>query len=229
MIQDWLTLVAATFAALLPIANPFSTAPVFVAVTRKMTAERRRQQARLACVYAFAVLTVTLLAGALILNFFGLSIHALRVAGGLIVARIGFGMLNPKPQDELDEGTQAEAMAMEDVAFTPVAMPMLSGPGSIAVTLGMATEVGHPLENAAIIAGIALVALVSWLVLRSSVRVVAFLGVTGVNVLTRIMGLLLVGIGIQFIFVGILESLTSDRVIGAIVDAVRRASEASGA
>jgi len=228
VIESWLTLVAATFAALLPIANPFSTAPVFVAVTRSMTPERRMQQARQACIYAFVVLTTTLLAGALILNFFGLSIHALRIAGGLIVARIGFGMLNPKPDDELDPETRREAMQMQDVAFTPVAMPMLSGPGSIAVTLGMATEVGHPFENTAIITGIALVAFVSWLVLRSSVRVVAFLGVTGVNVLTRIMGLLLVGIGIQFVFVGTIEPLTSDRVIGAIVEAVRRASEASG-
>lgn len=225
---DWLTLVAATFAALLPIANPFSTAPVFAAVTRNMTPERRLQQARMACVYAFAVLTVTLLAGALILNLFGLSIHALRVAGGLIVARIGFGMLYSKPEAELGEEAREEAMAMRDVAFTPVAMPMLSGPGSIAVTLGMATEVGHPFDNTAIVTGIALVALVSWVVLRSSVRVVAFLGVTGVDVLTRIMGLLLVGIGVQFVFVGILEPLTSDSVIGAIVEAVQRASEGSG-
>ncbi len=214
LIQDWLTLVIATFAALLPIANPFSTAPVFVAVTKGMTAARRSQQARMASIYAFAVLTVTLLAGALILSFFGLSVYALRIAGGLIVARIGFGMLSPQPEEELDETEQAEALEMKDVAFTPVAMPMLSGPGSIAVTLGMATEVRHPLENVAIIVGIAAVAFVSWLVLRSSVRVVAFLGVTGVNVLTRIMGLLLVGIGIQFVLGGILEALTSERVIG---------------
>ena len=223
MIVDWLTLVVATFVALLPIANPFSTAPVFVAVTQSMTAERRMQQARMACIYVFAVLTVALLAGALVLGFFGISIHALRVAGGLIVARIGFGMLGPEPERQLDDETRAEAMEMQDVAFTPVAMPMLSGPGSIAVTIGMATEVRHPLENLAIIGGIALVAFASWLILRSSLRVVDFLGATGVSVLTRIMGLLLVGIGIQFVFTGIVEPLTGDLFIGAIVEAVERA------
>jgi len=225
VILDWLTLVAATFAALLPIVNPFSTAPVFVAVTRNMESGRRLQQARLACIYAFCVLVVTLLAGVLILSFFGLSIHALRITGGLIVARIGFGMLEPDSGSKLGEAAHEEAMSMRDVAFTPVAMPMLSGPGSIAVTLGMATQGNSVVDTTAIIGGLALVLLVAWLVLRSAVRVVTFLGATGVEVLTRIMGLLLVGIGIQFVFVGIIEPLTSDAVVGAFVDAVQRASE----
>jgi multiple antibiotic resistance protein len=219
-----LMLTAATFAALLPIANPFSTAPVFAAVTRRMTPGRQAEQARMACVYTFAVLTIALLAGALILTFFGISIHALRIAGGLIVARIGFGMLNPQPEARIDDEAQAEAMEMQDVAFTPIAMPMLSGPGSIAVTIGMATEVDRPIENLAIIAGIALVAFTAWLVLRSSVRVVAYMGVTGVTVLTRIMGLLLVGIGVQFLFTGFLEGLTGDAMVEALTDIVARIS-----
>lgn len=218
-----LTLAAATFAALLPVTNPFSTAPVFAAVTSRMSPERRLQQARKACIYAFFILAVALLAGALILNFFDLSIHALRVAGGLIVARIGFGMLSPHPEEDLDQEVRAEAMEMQDVAFTPVAMPMLSGPGSIAVTIGMATEASEPIQYVAIIMGIALVTLVAWLVLRSSVRVVAYMGVTGVTVMTRFMGLLLVGIGVQFIFTGLIDPLTSDEVIRPIVEAVERA------
>ena len=225
MILELLTLAGATFAALLPIANPFSTAPVFAAVTRRMNPQRRLQQARMACIYTFAVLATALLAGALILTFFGISIHALRVAGGLIVARIGFGMLNPNPDADIDEEAQAEAMEMEDVAFTPIAMPMLSGPGSIAVTIGMATEVGRPIEHLAILAGIALVALTAWLVLRSSVQVVAYMGVTGVMVLTRIMGLLLVGVGVQFIFTGISEYVASKALVGAIVEALGSVAE----
>ena len=115
-------------------------------------------------------------------------------------------------------------MQMQDVAFTPIAMPMLSGPGSIAITIGMATEVDQPIENVAIIAGIALVAFTAWLVLRSSVQVVAYMGVTGVTVLTRIMGLMLVGIGVQFVFTGVFEAVASDAVIQTLVDAVARAS-----
>ena len=88
-------------------------------------------------------------------------------------AHIGFGMLNPHPEEELDDESRAEAMLMHDVAFTPIAMPTLSGPGSIAVTIGMATEVEQPIEYAAIIAGIAMVALTLWLVMRSSLPVLA--------------------------------------------------------
>jgi len=224
MIHDWLTLVGATFGALLPITNPFSTAPVFVSLTHRMSKARRRQQARMACIYTFAVLTVSLVAGALILAFFGISIHALRVAGGLIVARVGFGMLNPHPEEEIDDQSISEAMDSRDVAFTPVAMPMLSGPGAIAVTIGMATQVEHVIDHVPIIAGIALVSLTAFLVLRSADRVVDFMGVTGVTALTRIMGLLLVGIGVQFVFIGVFQPLVSDPVIGAILDAIQRNS-----
>jgi multiple antibiotic resistance protein len=224
MLFDFITLIGGTFVALLPIANPFSTAPVFAAITRDLTDDRRADQARRACIYMAAVLLVALLAGALILTFFGISIHALRVAGGMVIARIGFGMLNPSPQPELTEESRAEAMDRLDIAFTPVAMPLLSGPGSIAVTIGMATATTRPSDYIAIAIGIALVALASWFVLHFATRVAGFLGVTGMTALTRVMGLLLVCVGVQFIFVGILEPLTSDEVIGAIVEAVRRAA-----
>jgi multiple antibiotic resistance protein len=223
MLQDWITLIGATFAALFPIANPFSTAPVFVAITRNLNTTERLGQARMACVYMFAVLAVTLLAGALILAFFGISLAALRLAGGLIVARIGFGMLNPAPEEELPSDQRRVFVQRTDVAFTPLAMPLLSGPGSIAVTIGMATEVARPLENIAILVGIALVTLACWLVLRSSTRVVDKLGETGVSVLTRIMGLLLVCIGIQFVFRGLQEVVTDPSFMGAVVEAIRAA------
>lgn len=225
MLQDWITLIGATFAALFPIANPFSTAPVFVAITRNLNTPERLRQARMACIYMFAVLTVTLLAGALILAFFGISLAALRLAGGLIVARIGFGMLNPEPEEELPPDQRRVFVQRTDVAFTPLAMPLLSGPGSIAVTIGMATEAAErPLENIAILVGIALVTVTCWLVLRSSTRIVDKLGETGVNVMTRIMGLLLVCIGIQFIFRSLQEVLTNPDFMGPVVDAIRAAA-----
>ena len=109
MFDDWLTLIGVTFGALLPIANPFSTAPVFVAISRRMSHSRRKQQARMAGLYMAMVLLVSLLAGALILEFFGISLPALRIAGGLVIARIGFSMLNPEPEEKLPEKDQKEA------------------------------------------------------------------------------------------------------------------------
>lgn len=221
MIGSWIMIAVVTFIGILPIANPFSTAVVFLTITERFSEERRRQQARLACIYMAGILTTFLLLGSLIMNFFGISIPGLRIAGGLIVARVGFGMLNSRSEQEIPKESREEAVRMEDVAFTPLAMPMLSGPGSIAVTISMATEADGVSENLAIVVGIGLVALVSWLVLRASARVVGVFGATGMNAMSRIMGFLLVCIGIQFIVDGTQDIVSSVAFWGPVLDAVR--------
>ncbi len=222
MIGNWIAIALTTFVGILPIANPFSTAVVLLTITEGFSEERRRQQVRLACIYMAGILITFLLAGTLIMNFFGISIPGLRIAGGLIVAGIGFGMLNPKPEHAMSEELRADAVQKDDVAFTPLAMPMLSGPGSIAVTIGMAAEADGMGENMAIVVGIGLVAFVSWLVLRASGRVVRVLGATGMNALGRIMGFLLVCVGIQFIVNGVQQILSSPEFMTPILDVIQR-------
>ena len=178
-----------------------------------MSRERRNQQARMAAIYMACVLIVALLAGALILKFFGISLPALRIAGGLIIARIGFGMLSPAEEEALPEQHRREALDRTDVAFTPVAMPLLSGPGSIAVTISMASSVDKITNFVPVCGGIVIVAFLSWLVLRSSSRVVAAMGSSGVKVLTRIMGLILVCVGIQFVADGFIALLTGEAIV----------------
>ncbi|MCG8375870.1 MAG: MarC family NAAT transporter [Chlorobiales bacterium] len=224
MLQDWLVLIGGTFAALLPITNPFSVAPVFVSITEGMAESRRDQQARMAIVYTCCILVGALLVGSVVLNFFGISIPALRIAGGLVVARVGFSMLDPDPGENLPDASKQEARNAKDIAFTPLAMPLLSGPGSIAVTISMATHVHRPVEYFAVAIGILLVAFSAWLVLRSSMEVVKFLGQTGMTALTRLMGFLLVCIGIQFIALGLFEGVTSD----AVVDTLLKAYQSTG-
>jgi multiple antibiotic resistance protein len=210
-----------TFVGILPIANPFSTAVVFLTITEGFGPERRLQQARMACVYMAAVLIVFLVAGALIMEFFGISIPGVRIAGGLIVSRIGFGMLSAEPEQQVSSESREEATHMRDVSFTPLAMPMLSGPGSIAVTIGMAAEADGIVEHLAIALGIVLVAIVSFLVLRESGRVVRFLGVTGMQAMSRIMGFLLVCVGIQFVVIGIQQILSEPEFMGPILETLR--------
>ncbi|MCZ6868141.1 MAG: MarC family NAAT transporter [Gammaproteobacteria bacterium] len=217
MIYDLLVLIGVTIGALLPIANPFSTAPVFVTLTRQMTPDRRAQQARMACIYMTSVLVGALLIGAAVMLFFGISIPALRIAGGLVVARVGFAMLNPEPEEELSDESKREALDKRDIAFTPIAMPLLSGPGSIAVTISIATEVDRPLEYVSVAVGIVVVALISWVILRGSTQVVKVLGVTGMNVITRLMGFILVCIGVQFIATGLVEAITHELVVAAVL------------
>jgi multiple antibiotic resistance protein len=221
VVADWLTTVLATFAGLLPIVNPFSTAAVFLAITARLSEAERQRQATLACLYAVGVLWVFLFAGALIMNFFGISIPALRFAGGLIVARVGFAMLAPA---DGDDGEESAGPTRLEVAFTPLAVPMLSGPGSIAVTIGMAASSEGVANYLAVATGILLVVGVSWLVLNSARAVKRFLGEQGIDALTRIMGFLLVCIGVQFIGSALIEVITDERLVGAIVEAAARRS-----
>lgn len=225
MFLELLGTAVGTFVGLLPIANPFSTAAVFVAITQRFTAAQARDQAWRACIYMAIVLLVSLFAGALIMEFFGISIPALRIAGGLIVARVGFGMLNPEPESDVGETEQEEALHMTDLAFTPLAMPMLSGPGSIAVTIGMAAGAENPWEYGAIALGIVMVAYTSWLVLRSARRIVALLGSTGMIALTRIMGFLLVCVGVQFIGAGVVQILSDETTLGALQSGINAVNQ----
>ncbi len=202
-------LILGTFLALLPIINPFASTPVFLAITDGDSNQRREQQARMGCVYMVLILVGALVGGTFIMNFFGISIPGLRIAGGFLVAGIGMGMLSPPKAGAHEDRERAAAQAKEDISFTPLAMPMLSGPGSIAVTIGFTSLAKHPLDYVAIILGIIVVALVSYLILRLSVHIVRLIGVNGMSALTKIMGFLLLCIGIQFMVNGVI-GITSD-------------------
>jgi multiple antibiotic resistance protein len=163
------------------------------------------------------ILLTTLFVGALVLKFFGITLPVLRIGGGLVIARIGFAMLESR-QEASRSGPGQESDSMLDVALTPVAMPMLSGPGSIALVIAMATEATSVVAYTAIGTGIALVACLAWITLHFSVAIVRFVGDSGMQALTRMMGLLLVCIGIQFVITGILEGLTGEVMTALLRD-----------
>lgn len=202
-------LILGTFLALFPIINPFAATPVFLAITDGDSDKRREQQARMGCVYMILILVASLVGGTFIMNFFGISIPGLRIAGGFLVAGIGMGMVSPPKPGAHDDHERRAAQAKDDISFSPLAMPMLSGPGSIAVTIGFTSLAKHPLDYVAIILGILVVALVSYLVLRLSVHIVRLIGVNGMSAMTKIMGFLLLCIGIQFMVNGVI-GITSD-------------------
>lgn len=223
MLRDWILLVVGTAFALLPIANPISTAPVFLTLSRGFPPAQRRQQARMAAIWMAVILIGSLFTGALVLEFFGISMPALRLAGGMVVAQIGFGMMRTEPSSpsDLSEDSASEVRQMSDISFTPTAMPMLSGPGSIAVTISMATNVERPSEYVAVALGIVIVSFVSWLFLRGAARIGEILGVTGLEVVNRLMGFLLICIGVQFIGTAVLQALSAPAFLEAILLVVR--------
>jgi multiple antibiotic resistance protein len=218
------TLILGTIVALLPVINPLAAAPTFLAITEGDSPERRRHQLRRACCYMIGILVSFLIGGTFIMEFFGLSIPGLRIAGGLLVAVIGFGMLlGPAVARTLPETAHLEARAKPDVSFSPLAMPMLSGPGSIAVTIGFTSLATHWLDYVAIMLGILVVAAITYAVLRLSESIVKVIGVNGLTALTKIMGFLLLCVGIQFVVNGVLGIATDPTLIRAIRDAARSA------
>lgn len=199
---ELITIILGTIAGLLPIANPFSTAVVFLSLTSNRSSAETEKVARMTCIYMTGILVVFLIAGVLIMNFFGISLPGVRIAGGLIITGIGFGMMRPGKEEKSSVAEDADENVQE-IAFTPLAMPMLSGPGSIAVTIGMAAETTKILDYIAITIGIVVVAAISYVVLHYSTTIVRFLGKTGMKALNRIMGFILICVGIQFIVNGV--------------------------
>jgi multiple antibiotic resistance protein len=213
-------LILGTVIALLPLVNPLASAPTFLAITEGDSRERRLQQLRMACIYMVVILVSFLIGGTFIMGFFGISIPGLRIAGGLLVAGIGSAMLVAGPHDPArDNPAQAAARAKRDVSFSPLAMPMMSGPGSIAVTIGFTSLAAGWVDYLAIILGIGIVAIITYAVLRLSEKVVGVIGVNGMNALSKLMGFLILCIGIQFVVNGVLGIVQDPALIRAIREA----------
>jgi multiple antibiotic resistance protein len=214
-------LILGTVIALLPLINPLASAPTFLAITEGDTRERRLQQLRMACVYMVAILVCFLIGGTFIMGFFGLSIPGLRIAGGLLVAGIGSGMLMGPPRTASSDPAEVEARAKRDVSFSPLAMPMLSGPGSIAVTIGFTSLAKQWLDYIAIILGILVVAAITYVTLQLSERVVRVIGANGMNALSKVMGFIILCIGIQFVVNGVVGIATDPALLRSIRDAMK--------
>jgi len=189
----------ATFTTLFSVVNPFSAMPVFLTLTEADSPTARRQTGLRACVYMVGVLAVSFFAGQYVLNFFGINIHHLRIAGGILLMRSAFDLLTPGGnRDRVSPAALEESMQKDDISFTPLAMPMLSGPGSIAVCIGLFTKRLTYIDMSLIVFGFVLVALASYIILMSSLRLTRYLGRPGMSALARIMGFITLAIGVNF-------------------------------
>jgi multiple antibiotic resistance protein len=220
---EYFNIVLATIVALLPITNPVSTAAVFMSITSGDTTENRRKQALKGALYAFAILIVFLITGTLIMEFFGISIPGLRIAGGIMVIRVAFSMLKDDGM-QIQENTKNEALHKRDVSFTPLAMPSLSGPGAIAVTIGLSAGTDRWIDYTAIVLGIMIVVAVAFLTLRASGKILKFFGQTGIDALSKIMGFLLLCVGIQFLINGIVEIIADQEFMKRLLESFRSIS-----
>lgn len=203
--KSFLAFLLGSYVSLIAVINPASKIPLFVSLTSHMQGPRRRRVASKACLYALTILVVSLFAGGLILDGFGISYGALRIAGGLVVAVVGYRMLFGSAVDAAAVHAQRS-----NVAFFPLALPGISGPGTIATVIGLSTEIAELgsaqqrlLAYSGSLLSIFLACLTMWLVLRSATRLSRLLGQDGTEALTRLMGFLLICIGVQFIGSGV--------------------------
>lgn len=186
--------------------DPFAAIPSFIAITSDADAARRRRMAGKAALTCFIVLTSFALAGQLIFRMFGITLPAFEIAGGLILLLIGIDMLEAKRSPTQESSDEAEeASHKEDAGIVPLGIPMLAGPGAISsvmVLVGQSPDRWHML---AILCSIAITAAISYGVLSGADRVRRVLGETGIRILVRIMGLLLVALAMQFFVNGLTD------------------------
>jgi multiple antibiotic resistance protein len=218
---------AGALLAILPIVNPLGAVPLVMSVAAHLPEQERLRQIRRACTYTFVLMASFLVAGSLIMSFFGISIPGMRIAGGMIVAFLGFGMLFPGAEDAArKEPTPGEIK--HDIAFTPLAMPGLSGPGTFAVVMSLSSQASarEGWDRIADFLGVATailsVVVISWFVLRGAAKFYRIMGPTGMVALTRLMGFLMICIGVQFIINGLSVVLADPAIWAGLAEALRQ-------
>ena len=197
----------AILGTLFSVVNPLGAVPVFLSLTPGYTPEERRSTALRTAIYFAALLTVFYFGGTAILQFFGISLSAMRIAGGLVILASGYGLLYGKMEDSraMTKKVKEEALAKDDISFSPMAMPMLSGPGSISLLIGFFDEYAAIDQRATIVVTILVLAVVIYGILLSSPALFRILGFAGLQAMTRIMGFIVMAIGVQYIILGVVE------------------------
>lgn len=193
----------ATFLALFPIVNPFGAVPLFFTMTAGFTPRDRNRTALKTAVYVLWILVIFMFFGRFVLNFFGISLPVLKIAGGLIVANTAWGMVTAG--NRLTTAESDEATTKEDISLTPMAMPILSGPGSIGVVMGLAAHVDSLTAYLGMVIGIGALAMSVYLFLRLGGPLVARLGPSAVGAISRIFGFLILAIAVQLIWDGVAD------------------------
>jgi len=195
------------FFALFSVLNPIGTIPIFVGLTQDYTQKERARISFKTSINVSIILMISFFVGQYVLEFFGITITALRIAGGIIIASSGFSLLNGQfnKNKGINKKVDEDIQNRNDIALTPLAMPMLAGPGSISLLIAYYQEHHAPDEMIISSFAIILVAASIYFVLRSAHYLANFLGSSGIVAISRIIGFLTIAIGIQYIISAVLS------------------------
>ena len=190
------------FGALFSVMNPFGSVPIFVSLTKEDSVKERQRVALWTSINVLIILLISFFVGKFVLLFFGISLNSLKIAGGLIIATSGFALLKgefTKHKGMKRENVQEDITTRDDIALTPLALPMIAGPGTISLLITYNQEYRGWENVVAILAAILLSSVTIFLILRSSYLIADKLGASGINALSRIIGFIVIAIGIEFI------------------------------
>ena len=193
----------ATFFALFPIVNPFGGVPIFFSMTSSWTTRDRNRTAFKTGVWVFLILITFLFFGRFVLHFFGISLPVLKIAGGLIVANTAWAMVTSTARMTPAESHEAESK--EDISLTPLAMPLMSGPGAIGVVMALAANVDNWSAYIGMVIGIVAIALSVMLFFYLGGPLVRRLGPSAVGAINRIFGFLILAIAVQLVWDGVAD------------------------
>lgn len=195
------------FVALFSVLNPIGTVPIFVGLTEGYTKTELSKTSFWTAINVFVILMITFFVGQYVLTFFGITITALRIAGGLLITNSGFALLNGQfsKNKGINKKVEEEAQERNDIALTPLAMPMLAGPGSMSLLIAFYQEHNTTIEIIWSCAAILVVAIAIFFILRSAYYLSRLLGSAGIVAISRIVGFLTIAIGIQYIISAILS------------------------
>lgn len=206
--RDVLTFGLVAFSAVFFVVDPLAVLPVFLAITATETPEHKRATAMRAAITCGITLTVFAAAGSLIFRFFGITLGAFKIAGGVLLFLVALDMMQARPsRTRSTPEEEKEGVAKADVAIIPLAIPLLSGPGSIATVMVLMSKHKQLIYMVPVFASIFLTAVITWLMLRGAEWMERRLSKTFMNVVTRVMGLILAAVAVEFVINGIKDVL----------------------
>lgn len=198
------------FAALFSVLNPLGTVPVFVGLTKDDSKHNRDKTSLWTSINVCVILLISFFAGSYVLNFFGISINSLRLAGGLIITTSGFALLTgsfTKHKGMKKASVQADMETRSEVSLTPLAIPMLAGPGSISLLITYNQSFTNHYQQISSVCAILAVCLAIYLILRTSHFIVKALGASGINAISRIIGFIVIAIGVEYVSTAVKDIL----------------------
>lgn len=198
--MEFMTALLAAVAALFPLMNPVGNTPIFYSITADDSPEYRRRQAAKIAINVFVILTVCLLCGHYILAMFGLSVPVLRLAGGLIVGSVGWKLQQQSPR--LDDAAHAEARDKVDVSLSPMALPIMAGPGAMSIAISLGAGPPRLWATLGYVGALAVLTILNYVCLLLGEPIVKKMGHNGMDAFNKVLGFLVLGIGLSLIVSG---------------------------